>query len=244
MARVWAPEAADAVGSMLVVMSAAGVYHIRACVCTLLEARMRTQLYRRGAAPIVTVAFAAAVGSIGCGGATASNLFDPPPSADAGPDVTVQDAAQDVRKDVTPDAPPPPSPVIACGPPLDNPQNKCDASKKEFCCRRGDAQPFKYGCETDPTACQDFNDVPIQCSSTQTCIGVGLIGSVCCGTLVASGVGGSVITNTTCTAPASCVSGGSLGKAILCDPGQPNNCPNGGTCKLSSQTMPGDYLCI
>ncbi len=194
-------------------------------------------LWGRRSAAILTLGLTA------CGGATETDLFGiPPVTVDSG---VVKDSGTDAKKDAdVPDAPPPATPIILCGPPLTSPQAKCDASKKEFCCRRGDAQPYKYGCETDETACADVNDVPIRCSTTQTCTGQGLIGSVCCGTLVASSGSGSVITNTSCVAPNTCVSGGSVGKAVLCDPNAPNNCPNGGTCKLSSQTMPGYYLCI
>jgi hypothetical protein len=195
---------------------------------------------------LVSSAFAlAAAGFLaGCGGATASDLFGTPPSVtDASVDAIPTDAGNDAR-DATPDTGKPPSPIVACGPPLEKPQSKCDATKKEYCCRRGDTDPYDYACETDPTACSDPGDVTIQCSSTQNCAAIGLIGSVCCGTLVGTGGGGSVIVSTQCTSTSNCTSGGSVGKAILCDPGAPNNCPNGGTCKLSQQTMPGYYLCI
>ncbi len=200
--------------------------------------------HRRSTPTIMTLALAAlGAGAIGCGGATPSDLFGTPP--DASIDVQPIDAGKDVRADADkPDTGPPPSPIIACGPPINQPQAKCDATKKEYCCRRGDADPFKYNCETDPTSCNDPNSVSIQCSSSQNCAAIGLIGSVCCGTLVGTGGGGSVIVGTQCTSVSNCTSGGSVGKTILCDPGAPNNCPNGGTCKLSAQTMPGYYLCI
>lgn len=180
---------------------------------------------------------------LACGSATESELFGTPPvGADAGVDAA-KDAGGDAR-DAAQDTGPTLTPIIACGPPLANPQAKCDASKQELCCRRGDTEPFKYSCETQEQNCADPTDVPIHCSSTATCAGLGLVGSVCCGTLVSTGGSGTAITGTTCVAPSNCVSGGSVGRAILCDPGSPNACPNGGTCKLSAQTMPGYYLCI
>ena len=187
----------------------------------------------------------------GCGGAADTDLLGTPPNGngvDAGTDVTTaKDTGRDNDvPDVTPppiDAAPdivvPPSSSIACGA-ASNPPKKCDAVT-EVCCRTGTVSPFNYDCIADATNCMNSGDVPITCSNHENCVAQGLTGNVCCASLISGGTG-TVAYDVSCTPQAKCTSGNA--KAIVCNPNAGNPCPNGGSCKLSAQPLPGYYLCF
>ena len=198
------------------------------------------------------VALSASFLLAGCGGAADSDLLGTPPDgngADAGTDATAtKDAGRDNNVpdtsppppiDATPDVAPPKS-LIACGSAM-NPPKKCDALT-ELCCRTGTTSTYVYDCIADPKDCMNSGDVPFTCSNHENCVAQGLVGNVCCASIIGNGTGGSVAYDVSCTPTAKCTSGNS--KLVVCNPNAPNPCPNGGSCKLSSLTLPSYYLCF
>ena len=187
-----------------------------------------------------------------CGGAADTDLLGTPPdgNGDAAADVTTpKDAARDNNVpdamppppvDAAPDVLPPPTSAIACGGAV-NPPKKCDAVT-ELCCRTGVSSAYVYGCIADPKDCLNSGDVPFTCSNDQNCVAQGLVGNVCCASIIGNGNGGTVAYDVSCAPKASCYGGNQ--KLIVCNPQAPTPCPNGGSCKLSSQTLNGYYICF
>jgi hypothetical protein len=107
----------------------------------------------------------------------------------------------------------------------------------QVCCRSGGPGQETFACVSS-AGCNAVNQMPIPCSDDADCAALGDKGKVCCGTV-------DPFTNR--TTEVSCKSSGDCSPAndgyILCDPRAPN-CVHGGTCRLSSQTLPGFYLCF
>lgn len=198
-----------------------------------------------------SVAFSLVFFGAGCGGAADTDLFGTPSAngVDAGADVTVKDAGRDNDVpdvpplppfDATPDVtPPPPKSTIACGG-ATNPLKTCEVLT-EICCRTGTEAPYTYDCLADPKDCMKSGDVPFTCTNTENCVAQGFVGNVCCASLISVG-SGSVAYDVSCMPTAKCT--GANQKAVVCDPKSQNPCPNGGSCKLSSQTLPSYYICF
>lgn len=195
------------------------------------------------------------LGVVGCGGATASDLFtNPPASNDAGvadtsniPDSNVFDEGIGVDAtpppppppiDASPDVSPPPDPAtIVCGASLASASLKCDPTN-QVCCRAGGGS-ISASCTTI-SSCQQPN-VSLACSTTNTCNQLGLVNNVCCGTLVNGPNNAAIVASAKCVPANQCPNGN--GTIRLCD-SKTNVCTNGLVCKTSSVTLPGYDLCL
>jgi hypothetical protein len=109
--------------------------------------------------------------------------------------------------------------------------NKC-AVGNEVCCRSAGAL---LGC-TGSGACTGITQLAIPCDDALDCNALGHPNELCCATIQSNGV-----KEVACRKPAECdVSN----RRNLCDPNAADPCPIGGSCKLSTQTMPGFWLCF
>lgn len=162
------------------------------------------------------------------------------------PDTAVlPDTRPDTRPDtaVPPDTSPPPLDApgtndVQCG---NSPTGGTTCTGGQHCCITTSAGGGRtYGCQTVifPGTC---TGVDLGCDSTADCAGTP--GAVCCGTLN-NPMGGttSLVTASSCQAASQCTQMNN--RIILCNPSQPNVCPTGRTCKQSSGTLPGYYLCL
>jgi hypothetical protein len=78
----------------------------------------------------------------------------------------------------------------------------------------------------------------IPCDDATDCAAAGSPGDVCCVTAGSNDAASEVA----CVAPDQC---SSQGHARVCNPmGPPDQCPNGKTCRASTKTLPGFYLCL
>jgi hypothetical protein len=109
--------------------------------------------------------------------------------------------------------------------------NKC-AVGNEVCCRSAGAL---LGC-TGSGACTGITQLAIPCDDALDCTALGHPGELCCASIQSSAV-----REVACRKPSDCTASN---RRNLCDPAAANNCPNGGTCSLSTQTMPGFWLCF
>ncbi len=183
-----------------------------------------------------------ALGLVACGGATETELLNPPldqqgtdasgqkdqsvPPNEAGvKDGSSADAF--VIPEAGPDTSPPPL-KIQCG----NAQCKVGV---DVCCRSGFGN-FTYKCVPNAGQCQGSNSIVLECSNAESCPDTM---DVCCAPLAQQGQA-FVATGTLCAAPSQCTG---QDHVIVCDPQAINNCPNGGNCSMSTITLPGYDIC-
>jgi hypothetical protein len=127
----------------------------------------------------------------------------------------------------------PPDPGVMCA---DAPNGSCTVPA-ESCCVEG------LGTTTQPVgtcmqAGECFQGVEVPCDNAAECdeIDPGQ-GEVCCGTVD----GNSIVSQVQCSAPGDCADSSNI---ILCDPNESTSCPTGTTCRQSTRTLPGYYLCL
>jgi hypothetical protein len=132
---------------------------------------------------------------------------------------------------ITPEAGPPDAAVartIGCT--LDA-GTKCGVGA-EVCCRSAGTL---LAC-TGSGGCTGITQLAIPCDDALDCTALGHPNELCCATIQSNGV-----REVACRKAADCdVST----RRNLCDPMAADPCPIGGTCKLSTQTMPGFWLCF
>ncbi len=109
--------------------------------------------------------------------------------------------------------------------------NTC-AVGNEVCCRSVGAVLACAG----SGACTGITQVAIPCDDALDCTALGHPGELCCATIQSN-----TVREVACRKPSDC---DATNRRNLCDPAAANNCPNGGTCTHSSQTMPGFWLCF
>jgi hypothetical protein len=176
-----------------------------------------------------------------------------PPPDDAGardtgitkPDTAVApDTRQDtaVAPDTRPDTTPPPldAPATSDVQCSNSPTGGTTCSGGQHCCITTSAGGGRnYACQSVilPVTC---TGVDLACDATSDC--AGMPGTVCCGTLNNAMGTTSLVAASSCVAASQCTQMNN--RIILCNPSQPNVCPAGRTCKQSSGTLPGYYLCL
>ena len=187
---------------------------------------------------------------VGCGGASETDLFTPPAASTNDVDASVLDSgknnpdgnlpgkdgggpdalgAPDVNQ---PDTFVPPTSTIQCG------NSMCDPANS-VCCRTGTQPPgFKYACVANAGQCKGQGSVVLECSKAANCPNMG---DVCCASLQNGGQF-NVATSTQCVPGNQCQMNN--GTVVVCDPADPNACPNGGTCQQSKGTLPGYDICL
>jgi hypothetical protein len=158
----------------------------------------------------------------------------PDTAVDTRPD-TLVDTMPDTMPDTTPDG------AVT----YDNIQCGTGASAKtctpgtQDCCVTTSSAGRTYTCTAVGATCTGVN---LACDDVADCIAQGKPNTVCCGALVNGGTGGvATVSNSTCQAASTCTNMNN--RVIICDPKETNPCPNGGMCTLSSQTIPGYYIC-
>jgi hypothetical protein len=211
--------------------------------------------------------FALGIGAVtACSGATNTGLFapgddsSPSGATDSGSTVDSTSPAQDSGGMMMPDsgmmqqpdastpvdaappphdsAPPPvdsapPDPGVQCS---DAPGGHC-AVPNESCCVQG-----LGGATTTVGTCGQsggcFQGVEVPCDNAVECdeIDPGQ-GEVCCATTDENGVA----TQVQCAAPTDCMDTTTV---VVCDPTDSTACPAGTTCRQSTRTLPGYYLCL
>jgi hypothetical protein len=156
------------------------------------------------------------------------------------PDTAV---APDTRPDTRPDSAPPPVDAPAAGDVQcsNMPTGGTTCTGGQHCCITTSASGTRnYGCMTVsfPGMC---TGVDLACDNTADC--AGSPGTVCCGTLTnMPGAMSTLVSASSCQAANTCTQ--TNNRIILCNPSQPNVCPMGRTCKQSTGTLPGYYLCL
>jgi hypothetical protein len=153
---------------------------------------------------------------------------DAGPESDASLDVVIDNpmalpdsAGGDTHDSVVPDSGSTDT-VVACG------FQKCQ-TPVEACCRTDGGNGFMYSCTAQNQVC---TGLLIPCDDATDC----KQGEVCCAFVV-----NTIAVNVTCQASATCTPQSS--SAIVCNPNDPKSCPNGGTCTLSTVTLPSYYIC-
>lgn len=173
---------------------------------------------------------------VGCGGADDTSLFGA--GSDGGGTQWQDSTPGDVAppKDVQPaeDVQPPPDSgpgktPIHCG------MGPSGTAPDEECCRQGAFQ-YTYACEV-PGNCIGLS---IPCDRAQNCASLGLPGTVCCGHYSAQSQQ-VYVDQVECKAAGQCTQQQS--SVILCDPQDPNACPNPLTCQQSQVSMQGYFIC-
>ena len=181
-----------------------------------------------------------------CGDATDADLFGSPPASGAtdassvpGRDGAAVDAGVDGARandaasadTSVPDTSVPdtsvPAARVACGMQL-----SCNVPP-DVCCRSIVNQQYQYTCTGSPSKCANPGDVVIACAQPKDCPNAG---DACCLDINQQ----NYPTATSCKPSAQCQT--QIARP-LCDPNAPNICPNGWSCQLSSQTLPGYYFC-
>jgi hypothetical protein len=203
----------------------------------------------------VAVALTAAVA---CGGSQASDLFGDPGSTGSNPDAATPplvDASipEDTSASIV-DAPPDPTdtspaPDVAVKDvgapdthvdPID-PGIACGASECKpgglVCCRIGTGMNPSFACIA-PGGCQQISAFSIPCDDADDCDTAGHPGDVCC---VTANQQTGAAQEVRCRAPKDCVQST---QTTLCDPSEPDPCPDGGTCRESKTTIPGYWICV
>jgi hypothetical protein len=215
-------------------------------------------------ASVVLSALAIATGAgMACGGAADTGLFGGNNSSSNGNDggVTLSDGGgvthfdsstggedsgtvlPDAGQDKDTGAPPPKD---GGGPPPVDPGVQCGGAEcsvpSNACCRKQVANNFTYTCL--PTGqCQGLNvpSLEIPCDDATDCTTAGHPGQVCCAT-VGGGTAGNAASEVLCRDPSECTQANS--RTPLCDKNDPNACPAGTSCRMSTQTLPGYNLCF
>jgi hypothetical protein len=208
-------------------------------------------LARTAFGTLVSLGIVLAAGGAACGGAKNNDLFGGAsfgdgavvgadgsgvggdsgvlPGADAStlPDASSEAGRRDAGRDADPD-----DPGIRCG----NMGAFC-AVGSHVCCRSALDQ---FTCTTFGN-CNSVGSMAIPCDDTADCAKLGLSGKLCCATV--DTLQGRA-TEVTCRSQGDCTTNAS--RYVLCDPNLPTAvaCPNNGVCRLSSQTLPGFYLCF
>jgi len=164
---------------------------------------------------------------------------DVAPADGGGDGATTTDAARreastldvDVRDGAAPDSGPPRTLNCSSVP------GAVDCSVgSQVCCKQGGATT-SYACENG-TTCSTSGAVPIPCDDTADCAALGHVGDLCCLTTSSTGR----VTEVTCRSQVDCDM--NVGRRGLCDPRATDPCPAGGSCKLSTVTLPGFYVCF
>lgn len=175
---------------------------------------------------------------VGCGGAQDTSLFgsgrDAGGSDASSQDSSLQDATPPKDVQAPQDVQPPPDSgpgktQVHCGANL-----SCTVPDEE-CCRQGAFQ-YNYACET-PGSCIGLS---IPCDRAQNCASLGFPGAVCCGHYSQQGRY-VLVDQVQCTAAGQCTQQQS--STILCDPQDPNACPNPLTCQQSQVSIQGYFIC-
>ena len=156
------------------------------------------------------------------------------------PDTSVpQDAAPPPHDSAPPpvDSAPPPDPGVACS---DAVGGYCSVPDESCCILGIGTSTMPVGTCTQSGQC--FDGVEVPCDNARECneIDPGQ-NEVCCGTTTARN-GVAEVSSVACTDPADCTTDNS--GVILCDPNDATACPTGTTCKKSTETLPGYYLCL
>jgi hypothetical protein len=103
----------------------------------------------------------------------------------------------------------------------------------ETCCRSlGPA----FAC-TASAGCAAVAQLSVPCDDALDCAALGHPNELCCATTVSN-----VVRDVACRKAVDCTL--TANRRNLCDPSATDPCPNGGTCKLSTQTMPGFWICF
>ncbi len=190
---------------------------------------------------LVTASAGIAYGA--CGGATQSDLFaasgadggvrlDAPPDttlpiSDARPDGPGLDAFPPI--DVAPPIDSSPPPVIVC-----NAAN-CVVGTQTCCAERKNGS--LVGECKDLNKCTGTGKIPISCDGDDDCQVIKK-DSVCCVTFQVTGQA----TGVSCAEAKDCTN--STYRTRTCDPVAKNVCDVGDVCRLSTNTLPGYYLCL
>jgi hypothetical protein len=102
----------------------------------------------------------------------------------------------------------------------------------QVCCRSAGAV---LAC-TANAGCTAVAQVPVPCDDALDCTAMGHPNELCCATIDANAVSAVA-----CRTQADC---SQTNQRNLCDPAAADPCPLGGTCRMSTQTMPGFWLCF
>jgi hypothetical protein len=184
----------------------------------------------------VVVGFALAAG---CGGAGQSDLLsggDGGSMQDVGThDTGLHDSqSNDVGvKDVAMEVAPPDDQGVNC------PGQGFCMIPAQVCCLDTSMGNATFSCtSSDGDAATPCMALSIPCDDATDCAKAGSPGDVCCVTANAGDTAGDV----SCRAPGDC---DTQGHARVCNPAGPaSQCPNGKTCRPSTKTLPGFYLCL
>jgi hypothetical protein len=127
----------------------------------------------------------------------------------------------------------PPDPGVQCA---DAPGGHCSVPDESCCVEGLGGATTPVGTCTQSGEC--FQGVEVPCDNAAECdeIDPGQ-GEVCCATTDATGVA----TQVACAAPSDCMD---TTNAVVCDPNDSTACPAGTTCRQSTRTLPGYYLCL
>jgi hypothetical protein len=183
----------------------------------------------------VVVGFALAVG---CGGAGQSDLLSGGDSG-ATQDGASRDSARDSAtndvgvKDAAMETAPPPDQGVNC------PGQGFCMVPGQVCCLDTSTGNSTFSCtSSDGDASNPCMALSIPCDDAADCAAAGSPGDVCCVTASGNDTAGDV----SCRSPADC---STQGHARVCNPSGPaDQCPMGKTCKPSTKTLPGFYLCL
>jgi len=192
--------------------------------------------------------FAGASGGAGAGGgddASATGDDDTPRAigdAGVGRDAGSREAGDDDRDGATNDASDDDASAHDAGPlaVVDCPSAAaasttsatCDVGQA-VCCSEGNGD---FAC-TSASSCL-APAVAVPCDESTDCAALGQTGDVCCLQLGSNGKGTAV----GCIADTSCTT--AKNRRVMCDPTAATPCPTGQTCKLSTITFPGFYVCF
>ncbi len=195
------------------------------------------------ASTIFPVALALALAAA-CGGAGQSDLLtgDGGGGSDAAGDNRVPDSGHGdgMTKDAAGETAPPQDDGVNCPG-----QGFCKVPS-QVCCLDTSTGSAMFSCTSSDGDAGGGDDggggacmaLSIPCDDATDCATAGSPGDVCCVTPGPNDVADLVV----CTTPAMC---DTQGHARVCNPqGPADQCPTGKTCRASSKTLPGFYLCL
>jgi hypothetical protein len=151
-----------------------------------------------------------------------------------GPDGAANDAPV-VKDVVTVDVPVGPGDShIQCGPSL-----TCSAQNEVCCHHTFGTTTQQWECVQDASSCNNYGDVPIECSSHENCVSQGLASYVCCADTTYNGGQCNVATDVSCQSACDPNSGQFQ---VGCGTNDP--CPVNQSCIQSSCSLIGYDICI
>lgn len=171
---------------------------------------------------------------VACGGIDEPDLFG---SSDGGIVFSTDAGGDDARaKDSGPKDSGPP---VDAGPPLGSVTcpgtSPCSIAEGQGCCFSPSSADGT--CASSASDCSG-DTIAVPCDSTQDCTDQGFPDTLCCAQADQSGL----VTSVSCVAPINC--NAVNGQTNLCDPAAADPCPKGGTCKPSTQSIPGYNICV